>query len=262
MWEDTLSHLHRLDDALAGSSLRPAFHAYAIGLIRPEFARLGWDAKPGESFLDSLLRPELVSALGRYGDPEIVAEAGRRFKAFVQNPDSLPAALREPVLDIVGHHADQATYDTLKALGIKATSTEEKLRYFGAMAGASDPALIKQTVTFADAGEVPNGRIPEFLYEASSASGEPDMLFKLVQPHTEALNKRLPPDGISPSALVAAAAGSSNPDTAKALLADTSSNASAGGHIWALRVADMIGSSADLRSRAQEALAGWLKQRG
>jgi aminopeptidase N len=98
-----------------------------------------------------------------------------------------------------------------------------------------------------------------FLYEASSASGEPDMLFKLVQPHEEELNKRLPPDGMSPSVLVAAAAGSSNPAIAKALLADPSSSASPGAHIWALRVSDGIESAADLRGRAQEALAIWLK---
>jgi aminopeptidase N len=260
VWEDTLSHLNRLDNALAGSPLRTAFHAYVVRLVRPEFTRLGWDAKPGESFLDSLLRPDLIGALGRFGDPDVIAEAGRRFKAFVQNPDSLPGALREPVADIVGHHADQATYDTLKSLGVKATSTEDKLRYFGAMAGAADPALIKQNVAFADAGEVPNGRIPYFLFHASSASGEPDMLFKLVQPEEAKLNKRLPPDGITPSALVAAAAGSSNPETARALLADKESSASAGGHIWAMRIADMIGTAADLRSRAQDALGDWLKQ--
>jgi len=262
VWDDSLRHLHRLYDALAGSPLRPAFNAYAVSLIQPEFARLGWDAKPGESFLNSMLRPELIGALGRYGDPAVIAEADRRFKAFQTNPDALPAALRAPVLDIVGHHADQATYDALKALGIKATGTEEKLRYFEAMAGAADPALIRQTVAFAGAGEVPNGRIAMFLYQASSASGEPDLLFKLVGPHEDELNKRLPPDGLSPTVLVAAAAGSSNPATAKTLLADKSSSQSAGAHIWAMRVADMIETAADLRGRAQDALAGWLKSRG
>jgi aminopeptidase N len=259
VWDDTLSHLHKLDDALAGSPLRPQFDAYAVSLIRPEFDRLGWDAKPGESFLESLLRPQLIGALGRYGDKDVVAQAASRFAAFVKNPASLPAALREPVLNIVGHHADQATYDTLKALGIKATSTEEKLRYFGAMASASDPALIRQTVAFAGAGQVPNGRVPMFLYVASASSGSPDLLFKLVQPHEAELDKLLPPGGPSPNVLVAAAAGSSNPDIAKAVLADKSSSASTGSHIWALRVADMIETSADLRSRAQDALAGWLK---
>jgi aminopeptidase N len=262
VWEDTLKHLRRLDDALAGSPLRAVFDSYAASVIRPEFGRLGWDAKPGESFLDSLLRPQIVRALGRFGDPAVVAEAGRRFTAFLAKPESLAAALREPVVDIVGHHADQKTYDALKALGIKATGTEEKLRYFGAMASAEDPALIRQTVDFVGAGQVPNGRVATLLYAASANSGSPDLLFKLVQPREDALNRLQPPDAPLPPVLAAAASGSNNPATAKALLADKSSTASTGWHIWALRAADMIETNADLHTRAQTALAAWLKPHG
>jgi aminopeptidase N len=64
VWKDTLSHLTRLDDLTRGSNARPAFRAFVIKLLRPEFARIGWDAKPGESFLDTLLRPDLIAALG------------------------------------------------------------------------------------------------------------------------------------------------------------------------------------------------------
>jgi aminopeptidase N len=262
VWEETLPHLRRLDDALAGSPQRAEFDAFAVSLIRPAFARLGWDEKPGESFLDSLLRPQLILALGWYGDADVVAESARRFKAFVKQPDSLPAALRDPVMTIAGHHADQETYDTLKKLGIKATSSEEKLRYFFAMAAATNPALIRQTVAFGATGEVPNGRLAYLLLRASSYSGSPDLLFKLVQPHEDELDKFSPPGGIAPGVLVAAASGSSNPATAQALLADKSSSASTGAHIWALRAADMIETSADLRGRTQEALASWLKGRG
>jgi len=261
VWEDTLPHLRRLDDALAGSKLRPDFESYAVSLIRPEFDRLGWDPKPAESFLDSLLRPRLIAALGRYGDKDVVAEAARRFKAFLKQPDSLSGALRDPVVAIVGHTADQQTYDALKQLGIKATSSEDKLRYFGAMAAATDPSLIKQTVAFGATGEVPNGRLSILLYNASEASGAADLLFKLVQPHQAQLDKFTPPGGMMPGALAAAAAYSSNPDTAKALLADPSSSASTGAHIWALRAADEIAANADLRARAQESLGGWLKER-
>jgi aminopeptidase N len=260
VWEDTLTHLAALHGSLAGSPLGDALDAYAVRLIRPAFTRLGWDAKPGEPFLDGLLRPELIAALGRYGDAQVVAEAGRRFDAFVKVPDSLPAALREPVLRIVGHHANQATYDTLKRLGIAATSTEEKLRYFEAMAGASDPALIRQTVAFAGANEVPNGRITTFLTRASIDSGAPDTVFKLVEPQADALDRHLPPDGMTENTLDAAASGSSNTAVAKALLADPSNTSSRGARIWAARAADTIEAAAELRDHARGALGGWLKQ--
>jgi aminopeptidase N len=259
VWQDTLSHVNRLIRTLEGTPEAEPFNAYAIELIKPEFAQLGWDAKPGETFLNSLLRPDLISALGRAGDRDIIAEANTRFKAFLANPASLPPALREPVLDIVGHHADQATYDTLKKLGVQATSTEEKLRYFGAMASATDPALMKQSVAFATSGEVPNGRITMMIYHASSSSGKADELYKMVVPHEAEFAAKMPADGLGPTVLVAAAAGSSNPDTAKAVLAAKSSQASIGAKIWAARVADGINTAADLRARTVPVVAAWLK---
>jgi aminopeptidase N len=259
VWQDTLSHLQRLDKTLQGSTEKAAFDAYAIGLVKPEFARLGWDAKPGESFLDSLLRPDLIAALGQFGDQDVITEANTRFAAFLKDPASLPPALREPVLDIVGHHADQATYDTLKKLGMQATSTEEKLRYFGAMASAVDPKLMQQSVAFATSGEVPNGRITMMIYQASSSSGNPDLLYKMVVPHEPEFAARMPADGLGPTVLVAAAAGSSNPATAKAILAAKSSQASIGAKIWAARVADGINTAAELKSRTVPIVAAWLK---
>jgi aminopeptidase N len=259
VWQDTLSHLSRLDSTLEGSPEQAAFDGYAIALVKPEYDRLGWDPKPGETFLNSLLRPIVIADLGRFGDKDVIAEANKRFAAFLKDPASLPPALRQPVLDIVGHHADQATYDTLKKLGTAATSTEEKLRYFAAMASATDPALMKQTVAFATSGAVPNGRITMMIYQASSSSGKADLLYKMVEPHEAEFAARMPPDGLGPSVLIAAAAGSSNPDTAKMVLAAKSSQGSRGAQIWAHRVAGMIAINAELRARTAPVVAAWLK---
>jgi aminopeptidase N len=259
VWQDTLQHLTRLNRALEGSAVRSGFDTYAIGIVKPEFDRLGWDAKPGESFLNGILRPALISALGQFDDKAVIDEANKRFAAFLKDPASLPPELRAPVLDIVGHHADQQTYDTLKALGEKAVSTEEKLRYFGAMASATDPALMKQTVAFATSGAVPNGRITMMIYQASSSSGRPDELYNMVKPHEAEFAARMPKDGLGPSVLVAAAAGSSNPALAKEVQAEPSSNASIGAKIWAARVADGINTAADLKARSVPVVAAWLR---
>ena len=136
------------------------------------------------------------------------------------------------------------------AWGVAATGTEEKLRYFGAMAAATDPALMKQTVAFATSGEVPNGRITMMIYQASSASGKAEALYKMVEPHEAEFAAKMPSDGLGPTVLVAAAAGSSDPKVADELLAAKSSQASIGSKIWAHRVADGINTAADLRVRA------------
>ncbi len=259
VWTDTISHLQRLDRALTGSPLRARFDAFAAGLIRPAAARLGWDAKPGEPFVDLLLRPQLIGALGALQDPVTLAEAHRRFAAFVQDPASLSPDLRLPVLTMVGHTADEATYDTLKRLGIAATSTEEKLRYFTALAGAADPKLVAQSVAFAEAGEVPNGRITAYLGVISRNSEHPELVYKLAEPRLAALATRLPPGGPGTSGVLAAAAsGSSDPAMAAALLSAASSQRTLGAKISAARVADAIESAAAFRAVVLAQMPGWL----
>ena len=201
--------------------------------------------------------------LPRFGAPPARPRPAprRRFAAFTNDPAALPPALREPVVDIVGHTADQATYDALRAMGIKAPSTEEKLRYFGAMARAADPKLVAQTVAFADAGEVPNGRVTEFLIMASRGTENAELVYRLVVPMEAKLLARMPAGGLGPTPLAAAATGSSNPATAQALLAAPTSNASRGAHIWAARVADGIGTAAELKARTVAQMGAWLDRR-
>jgi aminopeptidase N len=259
VWTDTLTHLEKLDKALEGSPAQKPFRSYAIGLIQPEFERLGWDAKPGESFLNALLRPLVIGALGQFGDPAVVAEAAKRFAAFQTNQAALPPDLRQPVLDIVGHHADQATWTLLKDLAAKTPSTEEKLRYYSAMAAASDPAIIRENAAFSLTGEIPNGRLLFFILDMSTTSGDPSLVFDLVKPIESKLAAFMVQDGMRPTPLDAAAAGSSDPAMAQAVLTAPSSQTNRGTKIWAARTADHIETAADLRARAVPVVTAWLQ---
>jgi len=257
VWEDTLQRLRDLDKLARGTPVRPAFRAYARGLLRPEFDRLGWDAKPGESFLDTLLRPEVIGTLGRFEDADIIAEAEKRFAAFTKNPASLAPDLREPVLVIVGHRADEATYLALGKLGATATSTEEKLRYFSAMASAEDPKLIAQTVAFASSGVIPNGRVAQTIAMAARNSDNPEEVWRDVQPQQKAIRAHLTDD--SQTFLLPAAAYFSNSTAvARALMSDPYSKSSPGAKIIAKRAADWILTQAELQQRAVPALTAWL----
>ncbi len=258
VWTDTLSHMLRLNAALLGSPLQDRFHRWAADLIRPEAQRLGWDAKPGESFLDALLRPQLIDALGRLRDPATIAETQRRFAAFLQNPAALPPSLRDPVLTIVGETADEKTWDTLRQRGIQATGTEEKLRYFFAMSFASDPKLIEKNVAFTEAGAIPNGRILAFLTAMSEHCGNPQLVYQTVKPREKQITTHLPPDSFSETPLIAAALGSTDPAIARDLLAQPSSNATSGIKIDAAHAADSIEAAHALLSQVETQLAAWL----
>ena len=65
-------------DALErGTKNRDGFRAWARGFLRPQFERLGWEAKPGESPLATELRGSLISILGTFGSEEIMSSAPR-----------------------------------------------------------------------------------------------------------------------------------------------------------------------------------------
>ena len=257
VWEDTIQHLASLDHLTAGSPVQASFRSFARKLLKPEMERLGWTPKAGESFLDALLRPELISLLGRLGDPEVTRQAASLFEESSAHPGSLAPSLRAPVLGIVGRQADQATWDKLRQLGEHAPSTEEKLSYFNAMGMAQDPALIRANVAFSTSGAIPNGRIVRFLYRIAENSDHPEIVWNSIVAAKPTIVPRLSPGNLT-MLLPAAASGSSDPSIADALLADPGSRASIGARLEASKIADAIRASAELKQRAQPALETWL----
>jgi aminopeptidase N len=149
----------------------------------------------------------------------------------------------------------------LRRLGVQAPGTEEKLRFFSAMAAAQDPKLIAQTMQFAASGAIPNGRIPMVINTAAMMSDNPDAVWQDVQPVQADIRKHLTEDGQS-FLLPAAAASSGSAVVARALVSDPASHASIGAKIAAARVADAINTRAQLQQRAAPAMAAWLKARG
>ena len=57
---------------------------YTIQFLGAIFDRLGWDSKKNEKHTDALLRSFVITALGKLGDDDILAEAKRRFAKFLK----------------------------------------------------------------------------------------------------------------------------------------------------------------------------------
>ena len=260
VWEDTISHLKRLDALERGGASRPAFRAFARGLLQPQLARLGWTPRPGEDFPDTLLRPNLIAALGQFDDPAVAAEARRRFAAYLKDRSSLPPSLLDPVTRVVGQHADAATASILEQHLLAASDTEQKLRYFGALAASSDPVRIARNVRLSYSGVIPNGRIVLAIAMVAAESDNPGAAWAAVEENQATIRTHLTP--MSQAALLPAVARASNdPSIAKAMLADPASAASSGARIEAARASDTIAAGITLRDRTQPAIASWLEHR-
>ncbi len=257
VWEDTIAHLLRTDALLRGDPSRPGFRDFARGLLAPQLRRLGWDSAGG-SFTDTILRPQLVAALGELEDPEVTAEAQRRFAARKTRP--LVPELLDPVTRIVGMHADLTTWEELRASGEAAPGTEEKLRYFGAMAAAHDPDLMRRNIEFATSGAVPAGRILSFLSMISRRADDPDGFLRAALPRMDPVRRMLGPLGAG-TAMQQISGGASDPVLASAILAAPAAKLSVGASLDARKAAGRMASDAALRMQAASQVAAWLKAR-
>ena len=259
IWEETLSAFRQIDDLLRGSPDRAAFRAYARQLLTPEFDRLGWDAKPGDGADAAILRSSMIMSLGWFDDEKVITEAKARFRRFLTDPDSLPAALRDPVIMVAGYGADQATFDQIRHLGRNARGTEEKLRYYGALAGARSPRLIEQAVAIATTDEIANGRVHRFLIEVARQSDNPDLVWQKSLTIADQVMKKLT-DRQRVVLLAGIATASANPAIADELQALPAMRASSGGLYEASKAVEAIHFKVDFRRTLEPAVRGWLKQ--
>lgn len=185
----TFGSLYEINGLERGQPGRAAFQAYLRGVLAPRFATLGWDARPGEGSDTTLLRSTLIGELGALGDPAVIAEARRRFAAYVKDPSTLPANLIGPTLGIVGRYADQPTYNQLLTLAQTTPDYRQKLRFYQALSGAQNPKLAQQTLNLTLSPQL--ATLPQAVIQlvAGVAFGgeQPDLALSFFRQHQAAL---------------------------------------------------------------------------
>jgi len=161
-----------------------------IELVRPQLERLGWEPRRDESAPDTLLRSSVISTLGNFGDKEVIAFARQRFRKFLEQPESLAPNLRTCVMNIVGRYSDRATYDQLHKCALAARSTEERRRYYDAMAAALDPSLAELTLPISLTDETVPQEAIWLVVGVSHAGEQPELAWKFAREHMSQLLAR------------------------------------------------------------------------
>jgi len=75
LWEQITAALSIIDFLYLGNSERAAFQAYGRSLLKPVFARVGWEPKKDEEVTTGLLRTKLITELSEFGDEDVIASA-------------------------------------------------------------------------------------------------------------------------------------------------------------------------------------------
>jgi aminopeptidase N len=189
VWDRLASQLRAIDGIYAPGAARDAFRAYARGLLSPEFQRLGFDAKSGESDNTGVLRNTLIQALGRFGDQEVIAEARRRFETIVADPAAAAGPAMRAVIAVTAQNADQAMFGQLRKMAAATTDSLQKQHLDFALATATDPAILKQALALTLTNEIPTTSGPRMLYVAAQAN--PDLTWAFATAHRSFFESRL-----------------------------------------------------------------------
>jgi hypothetical protein len=205
-----------------------------------------------------LLRQRLIAELAALGDPEITAEARRRFTVLVQDPSATITALLEPITKAVAYSADRKIYDALLRLAREQEREQERMIYYNALAGARNKELIEQTVEVALRDpKLPPAQTLPFLEQAAKESGDPERVWRLVFDHRNDLLSRL--SGLQrQQALSRIARASTNPAVAFELRWADVTRADRGMRRFADETAEEIELKADLKTTLVPAVQQWV----
>lgn len=255
--EEIIDRLETIDLYEIGSADREAFQAYARSRLAPVLARLGWDEKPHENVLDTMLRPSVISAMGTFNDPQVVAEAKRRFALWKANPSSVRPDLVSAVTTIAMRNADEQTWAFMAEKVRSTQATELKLRYFAALASSTNPDLIRKSVELAYSGAIPNGRIERSLGVLATSSENPDLVWQTVKEHEADIRSHLAPWS-QDDFLATIATHSNNPKILTELQNDPWSTKTTGSKIATAKAVNTINARQEAIRATQAQIHDWL----
>lgn len=127
---------------------------YTVKYLKKILHDLGWDPKKTDKHTDALMRGFVIFTLGKLNDEEVTIESENRYKQFLKNQNSLPPDLVEPVCSVMAWNGNSKTHAELTRLYRNAKTTEEKLRFLGAMCSFKDPKLLLKSLNFSQTSEV------------------------------------------------------------------------------------------------------------
>lgn len=238
---------------------RAAFRKLAVAKLRPLLARVGWTARSGEPDSTAILRGELIGTLGGLGDPEVVAEATRRFNADKTDPSAIPGPLRKTILSVVARHADAATWDAIHAQALAEKTPLIRAQLFSLLASAEDEALARKALELALTPEP--GETMSSMMISRVAGAHPDMTFDWAVAKKDKVNEKV--DSTSRTRFIPGlGAGSSNPAMAEKIKAWAAANLAEGSRKEADKAAASVLNRAKIREQRLPAITAWVGKNG
>ncbi|VAI17668.1 unnamed protein product [Triticum turgidum subsp. durum] len=162
-----LSHINTVTASIAKVSadaipaLAGDIKQLLIKILLSPAEKLGWDPKKGESHLDVMLRPLLLTALVQLGYGKTINEGVRRFNIFTRDrstsllpPDTRKAAYLSVMQNVSS--SNRSGYDALRKIYKESAEGEERLQVLGILSSCRDKSIVLESLNLIFTNEVRN----------------------------------------------------------------------------------------------------------
>ena len=143
---DLSSNMGGMDTLVWEESFYNGFQAFSRSIMLETAAKIGWDARPGEGHLDTLLRSTVLNHMGGADDEDTLREAAARFSAYADDPANVSPDIRGTVFALAAKKGDRSTYDAMWDMRAKATLQEEKVRFLYGLTSFEQPELLQDAL--------------------------------------------------------------------------------------------------------------------
>ncbi|KAM3257110.1 hypothetical protein ACQJBY_049440 [Aegilops geniculata] len=162
-----LSHINTVTTSIAkiSADATPALAGdikqLLIKILLSPAEKLGWDPKKGESHLDVMLRPLLLTALVQLGHGKTINEGVRRFNIFTRDRSTslLPSDTRKAAYLAVMQNvssSNRSGYDALRKIYKESAEGEERLQVLGILSSCQDKGIVLESLNLIFTNEVRN----------------------------------------------------------------------------------------------------------
>lgn len=145
VWDIIAGGLGSIRAVMNDEDLRDAMKPYIRALVREQLDRLGWEESESDSHFDKLLRPTILGMASIADEPNVVAEATKRFTEMKKIEDLVPD-LRGVVYGTVARLGGTAEFDKLLKLHDSSKNSEERVTIASALTNFEQPELYQKAL--------------------------------------------------------------------------------------------------------------------
>lgn len=187
VWQAICTNLAKLQLLLSHTDFGNKFDSFCVSLLAPLADRLGWTANAGESHLDTLLRPLVLSRLVSCNSAETIQKATHKFEIEGTNvaPDQ-----RQLVYKAIMQGADEKTWNKMLELYRTADSQEEKDRFGLAFGAARDLDVLQKVLDFSMSSEPRSTETVRIVGAAGINAKGRDLAWNFFKANTEQFQEK------------------------------------------------------------------------